>query len=59
MQESTNNDGKKNNYMNSLEVAMIGGVLKHKDVLVKEVMTTEVFVLSINENLSVQVSHIS
>ena len=43
--------------MNSLEVAMIGGVLKHKDVLVKEVMTTEVFVLSINENLSVQVSH--
>lgn len=42
--------------VNQQEVTMIDGVLKYKDIFVTEIMTTEVFMLSISEKLSFHVS---
>ena len=42
--------------VNQAEVTMIDGVLKYKDILVSEIMTVDVFTLSIDEKLSFNVS---
>lgn len=43
-------------HVNIDEITMIGGVLRFRDMLVKEVMTEEVFMLSMNDRFSSQVS---